>query len=98
MNTISGFDNLPVLGKLPPAEAANKLCEVGEAVAAEVLESARQDIPQTYSAWSLLGDKPWQHTAHTLGYLAPAPPNSRDLPIQPASNITHDLTLKSDHN
>jgi hypothetical protein len=90
------FNDLPVIGKLPPTQAADKLREVGEIDTAEVLESAEKDVLQTYGAWTLLGDKPWQHTAHTLGYLAPAPPNSRDLPIQSVSNIAPDLTLKSD--
>lgn len=96
MNPDLWFNDLPVLGKLPPAEAVAKLREIGEIDTAEVLKSAGEDLPQTCGAQSLLGDKPWQHTAHTLGYLAPAPPNSRDLPIQPASNIAPDLTLKSD--
>lgn len=96
MNTALWFDDLPVLGKLPPAEAAAKLREIGEIDAAEVLTSAEKESPQTYGTWSLLGDKLYKHTAHTLGYLAPVPANSRDLPIQSASNIATDLTLKGD--
>jgi hypothetical protein len=96
MDTTLWFDDLPVIGKLPPIEAANKLREVNEIDAAEALESVEKDSLQTYGSWTLLGDKPWQHTAHTLGYLAPIPPNSRDLPIQSASNIVPDLTLKGD--
>ncbi|OUC16091.1 MAG: hypothetical protein B0A82_03695 [Alkalinema sp. CACIAM 70d] len=96
MNTALWFDDLPILGKLPPAEAAAKLREIGEIDAAEGLTSTEQQIPQTYGTWPLLGDKPWQHTAHTLGYLAPTPPNSRDLPIQSASNVASDFSLKGD--
>ncbi|MBW4692300.1 MAG: hypothetical protein KME27_11090 [Lyngbya sp. HA4199-MV5] len=96
MNTALWFDDLPVLGKLPSAEAAAKLYEMGDNGAAEILESVEQEELETYGVRSFLGDKPWQHTAHTLGYLAPAPPNSRDLPILSASNIAPDFTLKSD--
>ncbi|MBD1932047.1 MULTISPECIES: hypothetical protein [Cyanophyceae] len=53
------FDNLPTLGQLAPGQAATKLRELGEIADAEVLESAEKDVPQTYAAWSLLGDKPW---------------------------------------
>jgi hypothetical protein len=42
-----------------------------------------------------LGPKPWQHTAHAFGYLAPAPPGSDLLPIEHAGNITPDETLRS---
>jgi len=36
------FDNLPVLGRLPPAQAAGKLREVGESE----VEIARQQRPE----------------------------------------------------
>ncbi len=98
MDTALWFDDQPVLGHLPHLQAAAKLREIGDEVTAEVLE---EDVDpnianfSTRSSWPF-HDKPWQHTAHTLGYLAPAPPNSHDLPIQSASNIAPDLTLKSD--
>lgn len=96
MASTTGYDDIPIISKLPSGQAATKLREVGEIDTAEILESAEKEIPQTYGTWALISDKPWQHTAHTLGYLAPALPNSRDLPIQSASNIVPDLTLKGD--
>jgi len=87
------FDDLPVLGKLPINQAVIKLQEIGELDTALPLKSI-EDAPTTFSTWSLLGDKPWQHTSHALGYLTPTPSNSRDLPIQAASDIAPDLALK----
>jgi hypothetical protein len=96
MDTALWFDDLPVLGKLPLAEAAIKLREVGEIEDAEVLEAAEKNDPLTFGVCPFGGNKLYKHTAHTFGYLAPAPPNSRDLPIQSANNIIPDLTLKGD--
>ncbi|NJO50903.1 MAG: hypothetical protein HC840_17285, partial [Leptolyngbyaceae cyanobacterium RM2_2_4] len=96
MDTALWFDDLPVLGKLPLAEAAVKLSEMGEIEDAEVLEVAEKNDPLTFGVWPFWGNKLYKHTAHTFGYLAPAPPNSHDLPIQSANNIIPDLTLKGD--
>lgn len=89
------FDDLPVLGKLPPAQAAGKLRELGESEAASALENAA--VTKTFSVRSMLHlqDKPWQHTAHAFGYLAPAPQGSDTLPIRHAGNIEADPSLKN---
>jgi hypothetical protein len=62
--------NLPVLGALPRAAAAAKLREIGEDQAAEALERAAP--PRTkmgaFDGWPF-ADKPWQHTAHAIGFL-----------------------------
>lgn len=84
----------PVLGKLRPAQAAEKLREVGEIKAAAALETAAET--KTFGVRGIwpFQDKPWQHTAHAFGYLAPAPPGSDTLPIKHAGNIQADLSLK----
>lgn len=94
------FDDLPVLGKMTPAEAAAKLREVGENEAAEALEAAAGKGVRGGEAfgarpsWWPFQDKPWQHTAHAFGYLAPAPPGDDPLPIKHAGNIAPDAGLK----
>jgi hypothetical protein len=99
MTTSTWFDALPVLGKLPPQEAAAKLREVGEIEAAAALEAAPSEVTRgpvfgkRGIKWPF-GDKAWQHTAHAFGYLAPAAPGSDPLPIQHAGNIKAHAKLK----
>lgn len=101
MKPRSFFDDLPVLGKLAPAEAAAKLRELGDGAAAESLEGAGEESAihafglEGTRAWWSFEDKPWQHTAHTFGYLAPAPPGDEALPIRHAGNIAPDASLKN---
>ena len=89
---------LPVIGSLPPAEAAAKLREIGEDEIADALTAAPQAAPTTYGLLSRLSIgryRAWQHTAHAIGYLAPvAGPESGLLPIQHAANIAPDEALK----
>ncbi|HKV12230.1 MAG TPA: hypothetical protein VJ725_29060, partial [Thermoanaerobaculia bacterium] len=40
-------------------------------------------------------DRPWQHTAHAFGHLAPAVPGGDLLPIRHAGNIEPDVSLRS---
>lgn len=92
------FDD-PVLGRLPLHEAAAKLHAVGEDEAAELLEESER-VPSFQSkgigrpGWWPFQDKPWQHTSHVFGYLAPAAPGSDPLPIAAIGNIPADPSLK----
>jgi hypothetical protein len=99
MTTSTWFDDLPVLGALSPQEAAARLREVDENEAAAALEGAEAGEAVTFGApsrsWWPFQDKPWQHTAHAFGYLAPAPPGGDPLPIQHAGNVAADPTLKN---
>ena len=97
--TATWFDDLPVLGALPPEEAAVKLRQLGETEAAEALEEAETKEVVSYQVtrkirWPFSA-RPWQHTAHAFGYLAPAPPGGAPLPIQGAGAIAADPTLKN---
>jgi len=97
--TATWFDDLPVLGALPPEEAAAKLRQLGETEAAEALEEAEAQEVVAYQMprklrWPFSA-RPWQHTAHAFGYLAPAPPGGAPLPIHHAGNIAADPTLKN---
>ncbi len=102
MTTSAWFQDLPVLGALSPEQAAAKLRQVDENEAATALE--RVETGATREAVSFggprgiqwpFGNKPWQHTAHAFGYLAPAPPSSDPLPIQHAGNIVPQADLKN---
>jgi hypothetical protein len=100
MTTSTWFDDLPVLGALPPEAAAAKLREVGETEAATALETAPGEVKRGTASekrgfkWPFW-NRAWQHTAHAFGYLAPAPPGNELLPIQHAGNIAADATLKN---
>ena len=90
---------LPVIGSLPPAEAAAKLREVGEdEPRRRCWTRLSQAAPATYGVLSRIGiggDRAWLHTAHAVGFLAPAPgPGSGLLPIRHAANIAPDHGLK----
>jgi hypothetical protein len=89
---------LPVIGAMPPAEAAAKLREVGEDDLADAVDAAPQAAPATYGVLSRIGiggDRAWLHTAHAVGFLAPAPgPGSGLLPIRHAASIAPDHGLK----
>ena len=95
MDRSTWFDQTPVIGSLPPEQAAGKLREVGEEEAAARLERAEETGAQTFEigrrkSWWPFQDKPWQHTAHTFGYLAPASPGSHGglQPIRHIENIS----------
>jgi hypothetical protein len=97
MKTSTWFDDLPVLGNLPADQAAVKLREVGENDAAATLEMTPGPTRGTFATakWWPFQDKPWQHTAHTFGYLAPAAPSEAVLAIRHAGNVPADPTLKN---
>jgi hypothetical protein len=99
MITSGWFDGLSVLGKLPPAQAAAKLREVGEDEAANALEAAQSEEHPTFGIRDVFRfwppDRVCQHTAHAFGYLAPAPLGSEPMPIQHAGNMSADPTLRN---
>jgi hypothetical protein len=79
---------------LPPEVAAVKLREVGEDELAQALAEAPGAAPEAFGVLARLGiggDRAWQHTAHAVGYLAPAAgPQAGLLEIQHAGNIDPD--------
>jgi len=96
MGTPIWFDDFPVLGNMPPGQAAARLREVGEEEAAEALEDAARHEAAFEGRKRLwpFGDRAWQHTAHAFGHLAPAPPGSDPLPLQHAGNVPAAPDLK----
>lgn len=73
--SVSPFGDLPVLGALPPKQAAVKLRELGEdGAAARIEEETRDRPPESFHGgladWWPFRDRAWQHTAHAFGFLA----------------------------
>src|ERR1700736_1516974 len=92
------FDDLPVLGALSPDETITKLREVGEDGVADALETAQEGQPSAVfgiKEWFIAADKPYLHTAHAFGYLAPIQSTGEVLPILPVNSIQADSTLKN---
>jgi hypothetical protein len=85
------FEEFPVLGNLPPEVAAVKLRELGDESTAALLEAQPKGI---LDRWGAVQDRPWQHTAHAFGYLAPSVPGDEPAPIRYAGNIKPDLSLR----
>jgi hypothetical protein len=85
------FADAPVLAALPAEARLAKLRELGEAV------EGTAATPESFGMLDWFGGgqaKPWQHTAHTFGHIAPAAGNG-PLPIRHAGQIPADATLKN---
>jgi hypothetical protein len=91
---------LPVIGQLPADDAADKLREIGDDELADQLAGAT--VPGARSGARTYGLLPtpgssrrgaFLHTAHTIGYLAPATGETGLLPLCHAASITPDSTL-----
>jgi hypothetical protein len=90
------LDELPVLGTLPPEQAAAKLREVGEDELADALDAAREEAPATYGLGKLRlrKDRAFRHTTHAIGHLAATVPRGEPLPIAHAGTIAPDPSLR----
>ncbi|WP_437692870.1 hypothetical protein [Sorangium sp. So ce176] len=81
------FDDLPVIGRLPPAQRAAALRALDPTPDAEVQARAKgffSSVPE-----------PWEHTSHAFGFLPPAAPGSGLVDVLPASQIKADPALKN---
>src|SRR2546423_1679942 len=88
------FNDVPVIGELPPEEAAAKLRQVGEDEVAEALEAISLTSSHTLHPGWELPDKLWNHVAHAFGYLPPAQASSASLPIRSADAVPAQPALK----
>lgn len=96
------FEDIPVVGKLPPDLAARELRELGDEEASIAFESAEELMESELTgpggsglislSWPFQ-DKPWQYTAHTFGHIAIAPCGGDFLPIRHAGNIEAQTAL-----
>jgi len=102
MESAHWFDDLPVLGRMPPEQVASKLREL-EGDTADTAPPAKRVVTRGggpvvtrgFGDWWPFGDRPWHHTGHAFGYIAPALPSSDDLAIQHAGNIAPDASLRN---
>ena len=89
---------LPLIGNLPPNEAATKLREISEDDTADAMIADSRTASTTYDFRPRFGsrrDRAYLNTAHTIGYLAPLEgPKSNLQPIRYAANITPDDSLR----
>jgi len=94
--TDAWFGDVPVIGRLPGIDAATKLREIGEDELADLAtQGGRAETFGLPFGWG--GQpKPWQHTAHAFGYVAPrSSGDSSPLPVHHAGMIAADEGLKN---
>jgi hypothetical protein len=68
--------HVPVLGSLPPEQAAEKLRQIGDGQDAEAVARAAGQVAKSAfapSAWWPFADRPWQHVGHAFGFVGGAP-------------------------
>jgi Lon protease-like protein len=77
MNISPWFDDVPVLGAQSPDETIGQLRDIGEDEVADMLQASQNTQPSSAFGlrdWFLAANKPYMHTAHAFGYLAPIQP------------------------
>lgn len=103
MSRYSWSDDIPVIGELPLDEVASKLREMGDVEALSDLEQARSvwssergvlDGKEVQSEWWHFWGRPWSHTGHEIGYLAPANASGNLQTFQHVSSGSADDSLK----
>ncbi|MBY0460147.1 MAG: hypothetical protein K2V38_22755, partial [Gemmataceae bacterium] len=93
------FEDVPVIGRMSPEQAARKLREMGELVteAATQLHGLPGDGEEGPSSIGNRGSwgrpKLWQHTGHAFGYIAPGA-SDQPVSIHHAGAIKADASLK----
>lgn len=89
------FPDVPVLGSLPPAEIQEALrAMVGPSDESDDGEKADKGMLDDLFGFG--GPRPWQHTAHQLGFIAPGPVGSTvPLQIVHPGLIAADASLKN---
>jgi hypothetical protein len=92
-STPASLDDIPVVGKLPPEQAAAKLREQGEAQAAEALKNTQSKGLFDEIEWPFQ-DRAWQHTAHAFGFIPASASGNQAVPITFAGNIEADESLR----
>lgn len=99
MNSQDFFEDMPVIAKLSPGQAAQLLREVGETDVALALEQsppAATRRKEDMSAFDIFTSKPkpWMHAAHTFGFLPQQAVNGSGKRILAAGKVVADESLK----
>lgn len=89
------LDEVPLVSRMSPADAAERLREMGEAETAAVLErrSAEGNLTETFRLFGRRELPAYLHTAHTLGFV-PARHSGDEVGIHHASDISADEALR----
>ncbi len=86
----------PVIGALPPPQAALKLTELGYSGEAKEISSAPEKIFSLVSWPGTHEPTPWQHTNHAFGFISASDSmSSSPVPIIYAGNMKADLSLQN---
>jgi hypothetical protein len=91
------FDDLLVIGRMSQVDAAKKLMELGD-YCPNVQEQGAEEgsEAQALGSWgNWFRTKLWQHSAHSFGYIAPAPVRDQPLPILSAGAMAADTSLRN---
>lgn len=94
------FDDIPVLARQAPSIVSVRLREIGDNELADQIEAAHGGSSGSLDEFGLIrlarAPRPWQHTAHSFGYLRPpAAEHAEFLPIEHAGEIKADTSLKN---
>lgn len=97
MDDGSWLGDLPMLWRMPTAEAADRLRAAGEIEAADRLAVANRGVPSSgteFFSVPLFGRdlRAWQHSSHAFGFL-PRRAHGQQLTLQPVGAIRPDRTL-----
>jgi hypothetical protein len=88
------FDDVPVIGRMPPLQAAKKLREMGVYDIPGEPQGDETEGPSALGSWNnWWRTKLWQHTEHAFGYIAPSA-SGQAVPIRHAGSIAADVSLK----
>jgi hypothetical protein len=73
--------DVPVLGRLPPEQVAEKLRQVSELADANAVERAAGAVAKAAfpGGWWPFSDRPWQHVGHAFGFVAGAAASPLDI-------------------
>ena len=92
------LDDLPVIGRLPPDQAAEKLRELGDYDGARELEIEAAESPPSFVGLPGIRarrQRAYMHTSHITGFLPASGAGSHDLRLRQPATIDPDLSLKN---
>jgi hypothetical protein len=93
----SEWFDIPVLGKMPPDQVAEKLRQLGETADAEQIERAAGAASKGLflpASWWPFSDRPWQYTTHVFGIASRSAPAGAPRPIRDAGTVSPDRSLR----
>src|SRR5262245_59759117 len=98
MESSAWFD-IPVLGKMPPEQVAEKLRQLGETADAQRVERVAEAAPKAAffpASWWPFSDRPWQYVTHAFGFVSSAAPDGLPSSIRDAGTVQPDRGLRGE--